>query len=108
MNRKWLIRNLVVLINPDIQVPPLEKGARGISSSGYNQIIKTILFVYIVINTLLFKVTKLILLLKYNAEIPLNPPFTKGEAIHLKTIYKTDVTKLRMSPQKSDLCYFIK
>jgi len=63
----------------DAQVPPLEKGARGISSSGYNQIIKTIFFAYLVINTLIFKITKLILLLKLNAEIPLNPPFTKGE-----------------------------
>jgi len=76
-----VIRNLVVLTNRDIQVPPLSKGVRGISSSGYNQIIKTISFTYPAINTVLFKIIRFILLLSFNVEIPLNPPFTKGKAI---------------------------
>ena len=63
-----------------MQAPPLSKEAGGISSSSYNQIIKTISFVYLAINTALFKNIGFVLLLKRNAEIPLNPPFTKGEA----------------------------
>ncbi len=57
----------------NIQVPPLSKGARGISGQN-NKLRKTF-----PVQIDFFKSIKFILLLKYKAEIPLNPPFTKGE-----------------------------
>ncbi|MBW2661459.1 MAG: hypothetical protein JRD93_05620 [Deltaproteobacteria bacterium] len=65
-------------MNQIAQVPPLEKGVRGISIFDCNYTIKTIFFVYLVINTTLFKSVRFILFSKREVEIPLSPPFTKG------------------------------